>query len=145
VDQAWLDEHMPSLSQGWDPADELPVDAHAASAMGFSGLMYKGQWLISPERQERTVRLFWRLLLKNPFVPLAFRIVVLALSAAALGIAATIYVSVRRVNSDAEQNNPCSSRASTFMAIVVGTVAIPYLGYITWDEYMSKPYVSVIP
>jgi hypothetical protein len=30
------------------------------------------------------------------------------------------------------------------MAIVVGCVAIPYVLYVTWDEYMSKPYVSFL-
>jgi hypothetical protein len=30
-------------------------------------------------------------------------------------------------------------RASTYMAIIVGSIAIPYVGYVTWDEYMSKP------
>ena len=27
------------------------------------------------------------------------------------------------------------------MAIIVGCLAIPYVLYVTWDEYMSKPYV----
>jgi hypothetical protein len=30
------------------------------------------------------------------------------------------------------------------MAVVVGCLAIPYVLYVTWDEYMSKPYVSSI-
>lgn len=80
-----------------------------------------------------------RLMLKNPFVPLVFRVAVLALSTAALALAASIYINVHRVNSDADPDNQCASRASTYMAICVGGVALPYIGYVTWDEYMSKP------
>lgn len=31
------------------------------------------------------------------------------------------------------------------MAICVSAVAIPYVAYVTWDEYMSKPYVRKLP
>ena len=82
-----------------------------------------------------------RLLLKNPFVPLFFRVSVLAFSAAALSIAASIYTAVQQVNADNDPNNQCASRASTYMAVIVGAFALPYIGYVTWDEYMSKPYV----
>ncbi|KAK5112209.1 hypothetical protein LTR62_004370 [Meristemomyces frigidus] len=144
VDQAWMDVNMPHLNSqwdeerdGWHPLGE--AGGEAALQKGFSGLMYRGKWLISPERQERTVMFFWRLLLKNPFVPLAFRLTVLTFSAAALGIAGTIMEVVFKVNHDNDPNNQCAMRASTYMAVCVGSIAIPYLGYVTWDEYMSKP------
>lgn len=129
VDQAWLDEHMPNLSRPWSPHDYEEADQAGKS---------EGWWLLSPERQERTVRLFWRLLLKNPFVPLVFRLTVLAFSCAALGISSKIFAAIYAINHD---HNPdqCTPRASTYMAIVVDTIAIPYIGYVTWDEYMSKP------
>lgn len=57
VDAAWMEENMPDLHPEWQPEDN---DQAANGAMkGMKGLMYKGKWLISPERQERTVRLFW--------------------------------------------------------------------------------------
>ncbi|KAK5700701.1 hypothetical protein LTR97_005218 [Elasticomyces elasticus] len=142
VDQAWLDEHMPYLNQDEWIAQDAEAQAERQehdAPKGFRGLMYGGKWLISPERQERTVRLFWRLLLKNPFIPLAFRLSTLAFSGAALAIAATIRVNVNHVNSDNDDQNQCATRASTYMALCVGCVAIPYVGYVTWDEYMSKP------
>lgn len=80
-----------------------------------------------------------RLLLKNPFVPLFFRVTVLTFSAVSLGIAASIYTAVQKVNKDIDPDNQCASRASTFMALTVGCFAVPYIGYVTWDEYMSKP------
>ena len=57
VDAAWMAEHMPDLHPEWRPEDE--DQAENAARKGMKGLMYKGKWLISPERQERTVRLFW--------------------------------------------------------------------------------------
>lgn len=56
VDAAWMDEHMPDLNPEWRPDDEDEAGDRGITARG---LMYKGKWLISPERQERTVRLFW--------------------------------------------------------------------------------------
>ncbi|KAK0251558.1 hypothetical protein B0A54_12055 [Friedmanniomyces endolithicus] len=140
VDQAWLDEHMPYLNQQWTEQEEAEAALEKAKeTTGFSGLMYGGKWLISPERQERTVRLFSRLLLKNPYVPLAFRLTTLAFSAAALAIAANIRLNINHVNHDKDPSNQCSPRASMYMALCIGCVAIPYVGYVTWDEYMSKP------
>ena len=159
VDAAWMEENMPALCGDWGNEDEKAV-GHGITA---SGMMYKGMWLISPERQEKTMKLFWvshvsfylgrleltessqRLLLKNAYIPLFLRLVVLAFTIAALAMAASIYRNVHRVNMDADPNNQCSSRASSYMAIVVSSVAIPYIGYVTWDEYMSKPYVLSLP
>jgi len=66
---------------------------------------------------------------------------VLAFVAASLGVAATIFHAVDNVN-DGTPNDPCKTRASTYMAIIVNSIAIPYVAYVTWDEYMSKPYVT---
>ncbi|KAK4541816.1 hypothetical protein LTR36_007348 [Oleoguttula mirabilis] len=139
VSAAWMEEHMPAVGQGWREEDEMRADGEVQEWLSGKGLAYRGRWLISPERQERTVRLFWRLLLKNPFVPLFLRLTVLVFAAVALGMAARIFVHVAAVNADPDPINQCSTRASTYMAVCVGSIAIPYLGYVTWDEYMSKP------
>ncbi|KAK3721729.1 hypothetical protein LTR37_002894 [Vermiconidia calcicola] len=136
VDLAWMEQNMPDMNRDYDPEDEVEADRGILSARG---LMYRGKWLISPERQERTVRVFWRLLLKNPFVPLVFRMVVFTFSIAALAMAASIYREVKAANVDQDPNNQCAKRASMYMAICVGAIALPYIGYVTWDEYMSKP------
>ena len=52
-----------------------------------------------------------------------------------------MFEKIQAVNTDNDPDNQCAPRASTYMAIVVGCVAIPYTLYVTWDEYMSKPYV----
>lgn len=80
-----------------------------------------------------------RILLKNAYMPLIFRVTVLAFSIAALAISAAIFIQVKHVNADDNPNNQCATRASTFMGLSVGSVAVPYIAYVTWDEYMSKP------
>jgi hypothetical protein len=56
VDAAWMEENMPHMNADWQPEDEVEPGPGLLSA---KGLMYRGKWLISPERQEQTVRLFW--------------------------------------------------------------------------------------
>lgn len=57
VSAAWMHENMPELMPDWHPDDEL--EQGELAGLSAKGLMYKGKWLISPERQERTVRVFW--------------------------------------------------------------------------------------
>jgi len=135
----WMADNVPVFRRQWEEEDDRDPEAATRIPGGFQGIMYRGKWLISPERQEKTVRLFWRLLLKNAFVPLVFRLTCLMFSTAALGVSVTIWEKVQEVNNDNDQYNQCAPRASTYMGIIVDTVAIPYIAYVTWDEYMSKP------
>ena len=56
VNPQWMEENMPDLNPHWQPEDE---EEAGPGGLGAKGLMYKGKWLISPQRQEQTVRLFW--------------------------------------------------------------------------------------
>jgi len=67
----------------------------------------------------------------HPLVPLFFRVVVFATSTIALGLSCSVY---HLTDISAFPQTP-----STIMAIVVDVVAMPYIGYITWDEYTGKP------
>ncbi|KXT05459.1 hypothetical protein AC578_11091 [Pseudocercospora eumusae] len=141
MSREWMEENVPIVKREWEEEDDLdPMGSNRLK--GFKGIMYRGQWIISPERQQKSVEAFWRLLLKNAFVPLVFRLTVLAFCCAALGLGSTIYRSVRQVNKDNDPYNQCAPRASTYMAIIVSTIAVPYISYITWDEYTSKPQVQ---
>lgn len=64
-------------------------------------------------------------------MPLIFRITVFTTSLIALGLSTSIHHLSNKYTYD--QN------ASATMAIVVDVVAIPYILYITWDEYTGKP------
>ena len=46
----WMEENMPITTRGWEEEDEARADL-PEKLTGF--------WLLSPERQERTIRLFW--------------------------------------------------------------------------------------
>jgi hypothetical protein len=72
VDDEWMRRNMPVALRGWEPRDEedpTQPEGGRAALEGFKGVMYRGKWLISPERQERTMRLFWVSLINEIHVP----------------------------------------------------------------------------
>lgn len=46
----WMEDNVPITVRGWEEEDEALADKHEE---------LKGFWLLSPEKRERTVRLFW--------------------------------------------------------------------------------------
>ena len=90
----------------------------------------------SRSRVTRTVVLYkraWNLILRHPLVPLAFRLIVLLTSIMALALSARIF------QIESLERETSSEITQSIVAIVVDTVAIPYIGYMTWDEYTGKP------
>ncbi|KAK3319256.1 hypothetical protein B0H66DRAFT_582568 [Apodospora peruviana] len=88
-------------------------------------------------RRTRTRALYervWQTILRHPLVPLAFRLTVLLTSIMALALSGRIFEIETR-----ERNNNTSERTQSIVAIIVDTLAIPYIGYMTWDEYTGKP------
>ncbi|KAK0629647.1 hypothetical protein B0T17DRAFT_615397 [Bombardia bombarda] len=88
-------------------------------------------------RKARTAALYkrmWQSMLRHPLVPLAFRLIVLLTSTVALALSVRIFEIER-----GESNNNSSERTQAIVAIVVDSLAIPYIGYMTWDEYTGKP------
>lgn len=95
----------------------------------------------------------WQTLLHHPLGPLACRLTVLMTSIVALVLAATIYRRERLGSlSSLGQGDRSSTdfdsvwladrqqeRTQVIVAIVVDVVAIPYIGYITADDYTGKP------
>lgn len=93
-----------------------------------------------------------RILLRNPFIPLIVRLLVLSFVLAALGLGAYIYRFSAALNASPDlrasasptpgATTPsyiCRQQPSTYMAFIVCALAVLYLLYITWDEYFSKP------
>lgn len=115
VDVDELDKMQPGFNN--------PVDVPRASDLKRS-------------RGTRTAALykrFWNAILKHPLVPLAFRLTVLITSVIALALGIKILESEEgKVDRGAEWTQ-------AVVAIVVDCVAIPYIGYMTWDEYTGKP------
>ncbi|CZR62254.1 uncharacterized protein PAC_12151 [Phialocephala subalpina] len=119
VDHEFLQQQQPGYQKPWRGDLEGGDDPEK-----LSGLLHN-------KKQRKTfIKRLQHNLLMHPLVPLVFRVTVLTTSAIALGISG----SVRHLSTyytDAE--------TSTTMAIIVDAVAIPYILYITWDEYTGKP------
>ncbi|KFY14597.1 hypothetical protein V492_02530 [Pseudogymnoascus sp. VKM F-4246] len=119
VEHAFLDEQTPGYAQPWR-GDAPGTDPEKALGLLHSKKK-RLQWY---ERAQRII-------LMHPLVPLAFRLTVLATSTIALGLSSSIFHLTR--SSQFEQS------PSGIMAIVVDAIAIPYIGYITYDEYTGAP------
>jgi hypothetical protein len=105
---------------------------------GFNGPVdvpdLNGAMARRPTRTKVLYKRLWRIILRHPLVPLAFRLTVLLTSIVALALGARIYELEHHGDSGGS-----SELAQSIVAIVVDTVAIPYIGYMTWDEYTGKP------
>lgn len=71
--------------------------------------------------------------MRHPLSPLLFRLGVMVTSLLALGIAARIY------SLENNLQHVSAERTQSVVAIVVDCVAVPYIGYMIWDEYTGKP------
>ncbi|KAH3671914.1 hypothetical protein OGAPHI_000100 [Ogataea philodendri] len=75
------------------------------------------------------------IIMNNSYIPLFFRIFTLFLSCVALGLAARIIV----LSNHLSNSDHVSQQPSSIMAVVVQSVAILYLFYISYDEFTSQP------
>ncbi|KAJ9666869.1 hypothetical protein H2201_003003 [Coniosporium apollinis] len=120
VDDEWMRENLRDLEAPWQ-ADASNKDPEKDP----------GFWLFKPAKRKARFQRAHRTLMRNPVIPLVFRMIVLAFSALALGLSSTIF---HKANI-----NGCSRGGSTWLAVIVDVVAIVYICYITYDEYTSKP------
>lgn len=126
VDDAALDRLQPGLN---DPVF-LPSSAGGDTAKKSS----------TRTKARRATPFLERLLLmpvRHPLGPLFCRLMVLSTSVIALALAATIHRKISEHSED--QDIGLEERGQSIFAIAVDTVAIPYIGYITWDDNMGRP------
>lgn len=76
-------------------------------------------------------------IMRHPFIPLVFRLIVFFFAMIALALGGSIYHITDDYNQD--HRTTFQQTASTDMAIAVDAVAMVYTVYITYDEYFSKP------
>jgi len=120
VDEKFLEEQTPGYQKPW--RGDLEAGEESEHLTG----------LIHSKKQRRTfMKRVQHILLMHPLVPLMFRVMVLTTSIIALGISASVH--------HLSDNYTYRQNPSTTMAIVVDVVAIPYILYVTWDEYTGKP------
>ena len=86
-----------------------------------------------PTRATSLYKRAWKMILKHPLVPLAFRVTVLLTSILSLALSARIY------EVEGGEGNSGPDQTQAIVAVVVDCVAVPYIGYMTWDEYTGKP------
>jgi hypothetical protein len=146
MDPEWLDANFTDYSKPW-LADHKEEDGEDGSG-GYRAFRRKRRvWY---KRVQFTV-------LRNPFVPLAFRFTVIAFALIATGLGASIYHETGRIVHCIEQpqdnrDDYCDGLLgdhdgpidyyrdpAALMAIIVDVIAVVYSIYITYDEYFSKP------
>ncbi|KAI1253397.1 hypothetical protein MGN70_005605 [Eutypa lata] len=72
--------------------------------------------------------------LRHPIAPLIFRLIVLITTLSALVVAVNMF----KREQDPDISTTYETSQST-IAIIIDSVAIPYIVYMTWDEYTGKP------
>ncbi|KAK5660505.1 hypothetical protein OQA88_13053 [Cercophora sp. LCS_1] len=115
VDPEMLDKLQPDFNR---PVDVPRPDDYSKSRVARTVVLYKR---------------VWNVILRHPLVPLAFRLIVLLTSILALALSARIF------EIESAERRSSSETTQSIVAIVVDTVAVPYIGYMTWDEYTGKP------
>lgn len=134
-----MQENLPNFDEPWEPK-WLEKDPNRD----------KRFWLFSPQKRLNSWNTFLRILMRNPFVPLIFRLWLIAFVAAALGIGVYIYQRSSQLNQDVSNaagvvmsngndQAVCKQQASTYLAFIVDAVAVLYILYVTYDEYFNKP------
>lgn len=144
VDTAWLDSNLTDYSKLW-LADHNDDDVEDGSG-GYRAF-----------RKKRKVwyKRIQFIVLRNPFVPLAFRFTVISFALIAIGLGATIFHETGNIVTCIQQpprhrSSYCESLIgnekvlyyrdpAALMAIIVDVIAVVYSIYITYDEYFSKP------
>ncbi|KAI2635981.1 hypothetical protein GGS21DRAFT_514003 [Xylaria nigripes] len=139
----WRD-FIQSSSYGQDPNDRYEVVSHDVLDQLMPGLDGPVRTPLYPPdtKSQKSLKkkfLFNRLgdfVLRHPIAPLIFRLIVLLTTISALALTTVIYRRERDPSIPTD-NPPETSQA--LVAIVIDSVAIPYILYMTWDEYTSKP------
>jgi hypothetical protein len=119
VDDEWMKENLPDLETPWEPLDKEGDEKD------------EGFWLLSASKRRRRIARAHNLLMNHPMVPLVIRLIVFTFSTLALGLAGSIFRQSKHAG--------CGNSSSTWLALIVDTVAIVYTVYITYDEYTSRP------
>ncbi|KAI1779621.1 hypothetical protein F4818DRAFT_147323 [Hypoxylon cercidicola] len=137
----WRD-FIGSSSYGQNPHDEYEVVPYEVLEQQMPGLdqpVRNPFHRLDPKRRSRKdtwIMRFWNFVLRHPIAPLVFRLIVLITSIAALAVASNIFE--REKNKSISSDNIAES-SQAIVAIVIDVVAIPYILYMTWDEYTGKP------
>lgn len=133
VDDEFFERLQPGLND--------PVRLPSAGGSGVGAVRAGTSRRASARARARAATPFLeRLLLipvRHPLGPLFSRLIVLSTSIVALALSATIIQETRRGSGSVYGST--EERGQAIFAIAVDSVAIPYIGYITWDDHMGAP------
>ncbi|KAI8624285.1 hypothetical protein F5Y19DRAFT_321409 [Xylariaceae sp. FL1651] len=138
----WRD-FIHSSSYGRNPSERYEVLTPNVLSQQMPGLDKPVRTPLHPldPKTDRSRKKAWfarlgNFMLRHPIAPLIFRLIVLITTISALALATVIYM--REKDPEIFTNNrPETSQA--IVAIIIDSVAIPYILYMTWDEYTGKP------
>jgi hypothetical protein len=133
-----------SSSYGRDPTNRYEVVSYDVLNQLMPGLDMPVRTPLFPpdpktKRKSRKNAWFLRLgdfVLRHPIAPLIFRLIVLITTISALALTTVIF---RREKDPRVIANNQPQTSQTLVAIIIDSVAIPYILYMTWDEYTGKP------
>lgn len=136
----WRD-FIRSSAYGLDPQVEhgvVPYEVLEQHMPGLNGPVRTPLHPLDPMAKKRSRKTFFRrfkdFLLRHPMAPLIFRLTVLITTIAALVVAVNMFKRER----DPETYTAYETSQS-IVAIIIDSVAVPYIMYMTWDEYTGKP------
>ncbi|KAI1393956.1 uncharacterized protein F4822DRAFT_424416 [Hypoxylon trugodes] len=137
-------EFIRSSSYGRDLDEEAEVVPYEVLERQMPGLTQPVKSPLHPldpvvkrrSRKETWIMRISNFVLRHPIAPLIFRLIVLITTISALALACNIF---ERENDPAVPNDNTPETSQAIVAIVIDVVAIPYILYMTWDEYTGKP------
>lgn len=137
VDPSYLDQLQPGLNT---PPTTSHDTIKEAGAMG-GGAGARGQRRQAVRRRVGAFKRLWRLAMHHAFVPLVLRATVLVASVVALGLAGRVFMMEDGLadSDDGGSGRPSAERTQAIVAIIVDSLAVPYITYMTVDEYVGKP------
>ncbi|KAI1079188.1 hypothetical protein F5B20DRAFT_545353 [Whalleya microplaca] len=138
----WRD-FIRSSSYGRSPDDEFEVVPYDALEHQMPGLDRPVRTPLHPldpktkrqSRKDTWIMQFSNFVLRHPIAPLVFRLIVLITTISALALACNIFEREK----DPSTVGFTQETSQAIVAIVIDVVAIPYILYMTWDEYTGKP------
>lgn len=91
---------------------------------------------VSKSRRDQFISLYkrgWKMIIRHSLVPLALRLAVMLTSIVALGVSGSM---LRRLRNDPDRG---TESGQAIAAVIVDSIAIPYIAFMLKDEYMGKP------
>jgi hypothetical protein len=138
VDEDFLQKQMPGLdspcksSRGLDPEKDVGLLQNKKQrVVWYKHIQVRDEDDLLKHCSRLIEFTLKRVLLRNPIIPLIFRLIIFCFSVIALGLGASIF--------SLSNEYQFAQRPSTLIAIIIDAVALVYVVCITYDEYTSKP------